>query len=99
MRSACCRPCAAGVVHDGLWSYWHYEQCDHALCNAHHLRELTFVEEQLKQPWAGQLKTLLLEIKEAADRARAELACPRCQRRPNRPGPSATPTSWPRACA
>ncbi|MGH3930088.1 MAG: IS66 family transposase [Pseudonocardiaceae bacterium] len=60
------------VVHDGLWSYWQYEQCDHALCNAHHLRELTFVEEQLKQPWAGQLKTLLLEIKEAADRARAD---------------------------
>ena len=60
------------VVHDGLWSYWHYEQCDHALCNAHHLRELTFVEEHLKQPWAGQLKTLLLEIKEAADHARAD---------------------------
>jgi transposase len=60
------------VVHDGLWSYWHYEQCAHALCNAHHLRELTFVEEHLKQTWAGQLKTLLLEIKEAADRARAD---------------------------
>jgi transposase len=60
------------VVHDGLWSYWHYEQCSHALCNAHHLRELTFVEEHLKQTWAGQLKTLLLEIKEAADRARAD---------------------------
>jgi transposase len=59
------------VVHDGLWSYWHYRQCAHALCNAHHLRELAFVEEQLKQPWAGQLKTLLLEIKEAAERARA----------------------------
>ena len=60
------------AVHDGLWSYWHYEHCDHALCNAHHLRELTFVEEHLKQTWAGQLKTLLLEIKEAADRARAD---------------------------
>jgi len=59
------------VVHDGLWSYWHYEQCAHALCNAHHLRELTFVEEHLTQPWAGQLKALLLEIKAAADRARA----------------------------
>ena len=33
---------------------------------------MTFVEEQLKQPWAGRLKTLLLEIKEAADHARAE---------------------------
>jgi transposase len=60
------------VVHDGLVSYWHYQQCAHALCNAHHLRELTFVEEQLQQPWAGQLMTLLLEVKEAADRARAE---------------------------
>jgi len=60
------------VVHDGLASYWHYEQCDHALCNAHHLRELTFVEEHLQQAWAGQLKTLLLEIKAAADRARAD---------------------------
>jgi transposase len=60
------------VVHDGLWSYWQYEQCDHALCNAHHLRELTFVEEQLKQPWAGHLKALLLEVKAAADRARAD---------------------------
>jgi transposase len=59
------------VVHDGLWSYWQYDQCSHALCNAHHLRELTFVEEELKQAWAGALKTLLLEIKEAADRARA----------------------------
>jgi len=60
------------VVHDGLWSYWHYEQCEHALCNAHHLRELTFVDEHLKQSWAGHLKTLLLEIKEAVDRARTD---------------------------
>ena len=59
------------VVHDGLASYWHYEQCAHALCNAHHLRELIFVEEHLKQPWAGRLTTLLLEIKAAADQARA----------------------------
>jgi transposase len=60
------------VVHDGLWSYWQYDQCSHALCNAHHLRELTFVEEELKQAWAGALKALLLEIKAAADHARAD---------------------------
>lgn len=60
------------VVHDGLSSYWHYEQCAHALCNAHHLRELIFVEEHLKQSWATEMITLLLEIKEAADRARAD---------------------------
>jgi transposase len=59
------------VVHDGMASYWQYEHCTHALCNAHHLRELIFVEEHLKQPWATGVATLLLEIKEAADRARA----------------------------
>src|SRR5258706_7100853 len=32
-------------VHDGWTSYRHYTACRHARCNAHHLRELTFVEE------------------------------------------------------
>jgi transposase len=59
------------AVHDGLTSYGQYQDCTHALCNAHHLRELTFVEEQLKQAWASDLKTLLLEIKQAVDTARA----------------------------
>jgi transposase len=59
-------PLFKGVaMHDGLSSYWHYEQCLHALCNAHHLRELTFVEEEHEQEWAGRMKALLLEIEEA----------------------------------
>jgi hypothetical protein len=58
------------AVHDGLVSYWQYRQCKHALCNAHHLRELTFVEEQLGQGWAKDLKELLVEIKQAVDDAR-----------------------------
>jgi transposase len=66
------------AVHDGWTSYWQYGDCQHALCNAHHLRELTFVEEQLGQGWAQELKALLLEIKQAVDAARdqglAELA-------------------------
>lgn len=60
------------AVHDGLTSYWQYGQCEHALCNAHHLRELTFVEEELGQAWAKDLKELLLEIKQAVDAARSE---------------------------
>lgn len=59
------------AVHDGLASYWQYAQCAHALCNAHHLRELTFVEEQLGQPWAKDLKAVLLDGKQAVDAARA----------------------------
>jgi len=60
------------AVHDGLPSYWQYGQCEHALCNAHHLRELTFAEEELGQSWANDLKGLLLEIKEAVDTARSQ---------------------------
>jgi transposase len=59
-------PSFKGVaMHDGLSSYWQYEQCLHALCNAHHLRELRFVEEEHEQAWAGRMKALLLEIEEA----------------------------------
>jgi len=60
------------AVHDGLRSYWQYGDCAHALCNAHHLRELTFVEEQLGQAWAKDMKELLLEIKEVVDDARGK---------------------------
>src|SRR4051794_21141449 len=59
-------PSFRGVaVHDGLTSYGKYERCEHALCNAHHLRELTFVEEEHEQGWAGEMKALLSEIEEA----------------------------------
>jgi transposase len=58
-------------VHDGWTAYRHYRRCRHALCNAHHLRELTFVEEELHQAWAGQLKHLLRELRTAVEHARA----------------------------
>ncbi|HEX6122137.1 MAG TPA: IS66 family transposase [Ktedonobacterales bacterium] len=58
-------------MHDGWTSYRHYRTCRHALCNAHHLRELTFVAEELHQPWAGKLKLLLREMHRAVDQARS----------------------------
>ena len=61
---------AGTSVHDGLASYQGYP-CRHALCNVHHLRELTFIEEELNQPWAGGMKDLLLDMKEAVEQARA----------------------------
>jgi transposase len=59
-------------VHDGLASYRTYTRCRHALCNIHHLRELTFLEEQYQQAWAKELKDLLRAMQTAADQARAQ---------------------------
>ena len=39
-------PSYQGVsVHDGWKPYQAYTQCRHALCNVHHLRELTYLDE------------------------------------------------------
>src|SRR6266568_2872091 len=57
-------------VHDGLKSYQGYPFTQ-ALCNVHHLRELTFVEEVLKQAWARKMKDLLLDMKAEVERAKA----------------------------
>ncbi len=57
-------------VHDGLKSYQGYAFTQ-AWCNVHHLRELTFVEEELKQAWARKMKDLLLAMKAEVERAKA----------------------------
>lgn len=65
-------PMFKGVsVHDSLVSYLQYD-CLHALCNAHYLRELIFVEEYSQQDWATAMKELLLEIKAHVDLARSQ---------------------------
>ena len=59
-------------VHDGWAGYRSYTACRHALCNVHHLREVTFLEEEYQQAWAGELKHLLQEMRAAADQARTQ---------------------------
>jgi transposase len=70
------------ALHDAWAPYFTYA-CAHGLCNAHHLRELTFVHEQLGQGWARGMKDLLLAIKHAVAQARARGAStlPRAQQR------------------
>nr|WP_268245056.1 IS66 family transposase [Saccharospirillum salsuginis] len=56
------------LVHDHWKPYYTYA-CLHALCNAHHLRELTYAHEEDGQRWAKNMHTLLLELRDAVERA------------------------------
>jgi transposase len=53
------------AVHDGFKPYRRYEKARHALCNAHHLRELQAIIEQdpsHEQTWAPQMDQLLRDL-------------------------------------
>lgn len=54
------------LCHDHWKPYYKYD-CTHALCNAHHIRELTRAWEQDGQHWAKRLKELLETINRAVN--------------------------------
>lgn len=56
------------LCHDHWKPYFQFN-CRHALCNAHHLRELERAWEQDAQQWAKKMQALLLEINQATDKA------------------------------
>lgn len=64
------------LVHDHWKPYYRYG-CTHALCNAHHLRELTYAEEIDAQQWAKLLRELLVEINRAIEKSEAPLSSKR----------------------
>ena len=68
------------AVHDHWSSYWGDalpKVSGHALCNAHHLRELTDVRDSFEQRWSDRMMGLLLEMlaarNQAMDRGQAAL--------------------------
>jgi transposase len=59
----------AVLVHDCWKPYWQLE-CVHALCNAHLLRELTFVHETTRQRWPRRMMSLLKRANQRCEAAR-----------------------------
>jgi len=51
------------AVHDCWQAYFKYDNCVHALCNAHLLRELLGVVENTGQVWAGLMMDFLRRLK------------------------------------
>jgi transposase len=60
------------AVHDHWDSYFTFEQCLHALCNSHILRELKFLAEIMNEEWASQMRVLLLKIHRKVEKERSK---------------------------
>lgn len=66
-------PVYAGIlVHDHWKPYFTYP-CIHALCNAHHLRELTYAHEIEGQDWAKKMHELLVALNDAVTESGGQL--------------------------
>lgn len=57
------------LVHDNWATYFKYQLLLHALCNAHHLRELTALVENDQQQWAALMIMCLLSAKQVVAEA------------------------------
>ncbi len=60
------------VVHDHFKPYYGLTGVAHAYCNAHHLRELKALIEFDAEPWAKDMRDLLVEANDAVRKARHE---------------------------
>jgi transposase len=74
MNSGGVIPRFKGVLCHDHWKPYYSYSCTHALCNAHHLRELERAIEQDNQQWARKMKDLLVQINTAVDRAGGNLS-------------------------
>ena len=60
------------IVHDHFKPYFTLPEVEHALCNAHHLRELKALIDIEKEPWARKMSRLLVRAARRVARAIAE---------------------------
>lgn len=66
------------LCHDHWKPYYRYEFI-HALCNAHHLRELTRAYEQDNHLWAKEMEQFLRDLNQTVDQAGGALGCKAAQ--------------------
>jgi transposase len=60
------------IVHDHFKPYFTVPEVEHALCNAHHLRELKALIDIEKEPWARKMSRLLVRASRQVERAVAQ---------------------------
>lgn len=60
------------LVHDCWGPYWKLDEGLHALCNAHLLRELVYVQQLTGQAWPGAMTQLLLNAQRVTSAARQQ---------------------------
>ena len=72
------------VVHDHFRPYYSLPDLEHALCNAHHLRELKALTEIDREPWARTMSEFLLSsqslVRQAAENGKAGLTSRKLRR-------------------
>ncbi len=66
------------LCHDHWKAYYKYN-CDHALCNAHHIRELEWSSTEDHQQWATEMKNLLMKINDKVKEAGGKLSASQSQ--------------------
>lgn len=67
------------AVHDCWASYFDFDQCKHALCGAHLLRELTNLAENGSK-WASQMHRFVLKLYQASQKGTGSVADPQTWR-------------------
>lgn len=67
-------PYYGGVLMHDHWKPYFGYNCIHALCNAHHLRELEAAFEFEGQKWAKDMQKLLILMKDAVEKAGGALS-------------------------
>lgn len=73
-------PAFKGILcHDHWKPYYHYGK-EHALCNAHHLRELEWAWEKDKQKWASAMMDFLHKANKSVEEAGGSLDTPRTEK-------------------